>query len=210
MKKEVKDVSQYIMSLGKRAIETAKRTIPVEIGSIIVLAFSVCSSNLDGNAAEIYNDATPKMEILVETSGVNEEAVNIFEEEALNLVDTFSDEWIQQLERFRDLPDNWDGEGGRSVNPQTIDNCANILRAVAFANHYFESISVTELGSLCLLWYDKVSDGILNAEVGRSKMSFYAHLKGEELFDYPSATLNEESISALTHWVNKFVESANS
>lgn len=109
----------------------------------------------------------------------------------------------EELAEFYDYDENWDGEGASKVQEATIDNCREVLKMVAFANEYFDDMFATELGTICLQWYKKETDTLINAEISPNKLSFYYDRSRDEIIGFKPEVFGPESKDNLAKYIAK-------
>lgn len=110
-----------------------------------------------------------------------------------------SNKWYDMINEIAALPDNWDEEGAMAIDPTTIDDCKQIIFAAeGFLNNLYD-ISPTELGSVCMQWYNKENNNLLNVEVACHTMAYYLDRPGHELISLKSQRISSDTIEALTH-----------
>lgn len=107
------------------------------------------------------------------------------------------DKWNVILDELAEYPDNWDAEGARAISQATIDNCRQILKDTARYEALLDDIFPTELGTLCIQWYNSSSDGLVNTEVAPDRMAFYADVPGIDLYSFRPAPFGKDSIEKL-------------
>lgn len=107
------------------------------------------------------------------------------------------DKWQTILDELAEYPDNWDAEGARAISQATIDNCRRILMASIKYMVLLDDIFPTELGTVCIQWYDKSTDALINAEIAPDRIAFYADVPGKNLYDFKPAPYGKESIDKL-------------
>lgn len=107
------------------------------------------------------------------------------------------DKWQTALDELAEYPDNWDGEGSRAIKPATITNCRSLLNDTYKYRTILDDIFPTELGTVCIQWYDKQTDALINAEIAPDRIAFYADVPGKDFNDFKPAPYGKESIDKL-------------
>lgn len=107
--------------------------------------------------------------------------------------------WHDMIDEIAALPDNWDDDGAIAIDATTINDCRQIIFAAkGFLKNLYD-ISPTELGSVCMQWYNKENKNLLNVEVARHSMAYYLDRPGHELISFKSHRISSDTIEALTH-----------
>lgn len=102
------------------------------------------------------------------------------------------------IDSFANYTDNWDGEDAKGIAPATISNCKEISRVMTFANEYFDDIFPTELGTLCMQWYNSKNEAMVNAEVSASRIAFYLDVPDVNFEEVRPVAFSKESLDKLS------------
>lgn len=108
-----------------------------------------------------------------------------------------TDKWQSVLDELSQYPDNWDAEGAKAISAVTIANCKIILNDTSKYESLLDDIFPTELGSLCMQWYNADTKALVNAEVASDRMAFYADAPEMELLELRPSAFREDSIDKL-------------
>lgn len=107
------------------------------------------------------------------------------------------DKWHTILDELSCYHDDWDGEGAKAIQQDSIENCKKLLDVASDYSDYLDDIFPTELGSICIQWYNEDSRALVNVEISRDRMAFYADAPGKELTGLQPEMLCEGSIEKL-------------
>lgn len=107
------------------------------------------------------------------------------------------DKWIDILDEISQYPDNWDAEGANAIEKDTIDNCIKILNATSRYHAFLNDIFPTELGSLCIQWYNSSTEALINAEISPDRVAFYADMPDMNMIELKPEKFHKDSIDKL-------------
>lgn len=107
------------------------------------------------------------------------------------------DKWHTILEELSNYHDDWDSEGAKAIQQATIENCKELLEVTSSYSYYLDDIFPTELGTICIQWYNVDSKALVNAEISPYRMAFYADVPGKEMVGLQPEMLCDVSIEKL-------------
>ncbi len=84
-----------------------------------------------------------------------------------------------QLNRFRELPESWDGEGANPINDRTIENSQRLIES-AIDILPVPIIDVNPNGTVSFEW--QTESGVAYLEVGRTAFGLFVELGGDVVF----------------------------
>ncbi|MDE6095273.1 MAG: hypothetical protein K2G52_03705 [Muribaculaceae bacterium] len=114
-------------------------------------------------------------------------------------LDAEPNKWYDMIDEIANLPENWDEDGAKAVDATTIDDCRQIIRAADGLLDNLCDISPTELGSVCMQWYNKDNNNLLNVEVACHTMAYYLDRPAQEFISVKSQHISSDSIDTLIH-----------
>lgn len=109
------------------------------------------------------------------------------------------DKWMVILDEISQYPDNWDAEGAKAIEKDTIDNCIKTLNATSTYHSYLNDIFPTELGTLCIQWYNSSTEALVNAEISPDRIAFYADRPNQDLIESKPEMFHKDSIDKLSN-----------
>lgn len=115
------------------------------------------------------------------------------------------DKWQTILDNLAEYPDNWDDEGASSISPATIENCRHLLAATSKYKASLDDIFPTELGTVCIQWYNDATNSLVNTEIASDRMAFYADIPGGDLYDFKPAPYGKDSVDKLAQILETLV-----
>lgn len=115
------------------------------------------------------------------------------------------DKWQTILDNLAEYPDNWDDEGARAISPATIENCRHLLTATSKYKASLDDIFPTELGTVCIQWYNDATNSLVNTEIASDRMAFYADIPGGDLYDFKPAPYGKDSVDKLAQILETLV-----
>ena len=188
MKKPYKDIRDFIES-------TVKKSKVVILGVCFMLSPVALEASSDYQEHSFEN-----VEVVGEALPVTES----YEAVEFELSDN-QDSWQIILDNLAEYPDNWDGEGAKAVNPATIENCRHLLHATSKYKALLDDVFPTELGTVCLQWFDDDTESLVNAEISPDRMAFYADVPGRDVYDFKPAPFGKYSIDELSSFLETLI-----
>lgn len=106
------------------------------------------------------------------------------------------EEWMEELENYRTVPENWNYEGAYAPQQDAITHLQNIITQFKDFTDNIDDIYPTPLGSLVITWITK--DGHVNAKVSSTSISFYHYYDADKSYvTHNLKPISDESLNIL-------------